>query len=595
MAIKEVNQGLEQITYVGHEGAMDVQELTVTIDTVQPANAHSIVTYKNGTALVAGTSAPRDWTHMILRKRTSDGREFIMEPAGDDVDSIISNKNQYVYDSTTREIFVSGYSATDTYLLSCFTTAGANLAPLSFVESLNISENLAIRKVYDRKTLDHFKHGRPDPSASMSQKFVDFFEPENVRQLYSPARALVEFYGQEFANTAFGAATGGAADVYVAEFKYAGSDQTVADNSSNFLRTPAGADLTEAANLTELQANPDYFLISTVGSAETANGTITVADYTGITAGKPDSRSLTIDTAASSSGNIDIDVNVGVANSQTVAILDSDSISDICDKIVTALNAGTPLFHAISDGVDTVTFYEKGATGDGSNTITLTFTDTGGTSATATVNAQVDGNTGDSLDLEPNAASPRIFEFVVDGLAGNGVTAGVASGTGVIDVGTSNDDCATNISTALGVAQTLTGEVNSPSVSTNVVQLESAIGGTAENNDISGESISTDLVVAGMAGGAAASGSVLYVSTASGTPLETGNYKLSYQKVSTACAPTLIVRNDVLDCSDALLFSEYMVAVTPASMSWSAPAEDDATMSFDLLVGVKPGNNKSLT
>jgi len=83
MPLKEVNQGLEQITYAGHEGAMDVQQITITIDTVQPANIHGIVTYKNGVALVAGTTAPRDWTHMILRKRTSDGREFIMKPAGE--------------------------------------------------------------------------------------------------------------------------------------------------------------------------------------------------------------------------------------------------------------------------------------------------------------------------------------------------------------------------------------------------------------------------------------------------------------------------------------------------------------------------------
>ncbi len=348
MSIREVDQGIEKEVAIAFEAAMDVRDVVIAFPTEDGPNAEGIRT--KSTLAIPVNQRPRDWTHLLLRVAASDGRSFFMLPAGDNVDSIVSNRKQYTYDAVSGIIHASGLEATDTVTFSAMTVAGSHYCPLSYVNSFDITDGKNRRAIYDRKTLMHYKEGNPALSGSCSQKFVDFFEPENVRQLFSCARNITEIYAQDTDSGTFGideTATG-PSTVWNTPLRHGGVDDSPMVGSINFVRTPTGIDLAEAEDATDLASADGKFMLSVAEEALTANGQVAITDNANIVGGKPISKTITVSNSAAYTGSHDtVDMPFNVGNDVLTVQFSAGDIANATKDTVNVIFAGP----ATADGV----------------------------------------------------------------------------------------------------------------------------------------------------------------------------------------------------------------------------------------------------
>lgn len=173
----ETKQGLEVALYLIHKSALNHQSEALTLPNSDGDNANGVATQSSD----ALSPYPEAWYDVHVDRFVAGNTvPVFMQPMGDDVDAI-TGPNQFVFDTATKKVHVSDYSATDVYTITFRDENGGQWSLIQYKRSFDSQENQNVRPVHqwDGSTT-HFKKGIFSATQSFSMVLSDPFDAQNM-------------------------------------------------------------------------------------------------------------------------------------------------------------------------------------------------------------------------------------------------------------------------------------------------------------------------------------------------------------------------------------------------------------------------------
>jgi hypothetical protein len=173
----ETKQGLEIAVSLIHKGSFNHQSETLTLSVSDGDNANGVATQSTA----ALSPYPVAWYDAIVDRYVgSNTVPVFMQPMGNDVDSI-TGPNQFVYDTVTKKIHVSDYSASDTYKITFRDSNGGVWSLIQYERQANSQQNENVRPVHQwNGSITHFKKGIFAATQSIDMLLSDPFDNQNM-------------------------------------------------------------------------------------------------------------------------------------------------------------------------------------------------------------------------------------------------------------------------------------------------------------------------------------------------------------------------------------------------------------------------------